>query len=694
MEQVVVAEDAVGKFEEFFSSKLELQILELATAYPEKRSLEVDFGALEKFNPDLADALLASPDENVRASEQAIGRRNAPTSSGKKFSPHVRFFNLPEAKDVNVDVQHLGAEHLNHLVRVEGVISWITDIKPLMKTALWECMHCEATIKTSTEKSAVRVPAVCKCGRKDFRLVEESSDFLNIQRAQMQEPVEKLRGNVPTSQIQLWIEDDLTNEVAPGEKFVVTGILRLKPSEKGGKGKNSVYEKLLDVHHLHRSEREFEDLMVTKDEEKALQELAKNPRIFEMIIKSIAPSIYGHDELKEAIALQLFGGTPDKVLPDGQRIRSDLHLLLIGDPGVAKSSILEYVSRLAPKCVYVSGGSASGVGLTASAEKDSDGEGWILKAGAMVLASGGLACIDEFDKMDESDRGAIHQAMEQQVISIAKAGIVTQFKARTSVLAAANPKLGRFDPNEPPANQFNISPALLSRFDLIFAMRDDLDEARDAKMADHILMGHRLASEKRIPVKGEKGEAILPVIAGDLLRKYISYARKTAYPILTNEAAEKIKDYYAELRRLGAKQNTFPITPRQIEGIVRLAEASAKLRLNAKVELQDAERAIGLYDHVLKSIFVDRETGNLDSDIISIGQPKSRLDKVRSIMGIIGAMEKQVDAVEIEEVVKEAVRSHGMEEHYARHLVEELRRQGDLYSPKPGHVKTARGKSW
>ena len=1057
LEQVVVAEDAVGAFEEFFSSKMEKEILALATAYPQKRSLDVDFAALEKFNPDLADSLLEAPDEHIRAAEQAISRRSAPTAGEKKFAPHVRFFNLPDTKEINVGVQYLGAEHLNKLIKVEGVISWVTDIKPLMKVALWECIHCETTIKTATDKRAVRIPAVCKCGRKDFRLVEESSEFINTQRAQMQDPVEKLRGNMPTSHIQLWTEDDLTNLVAPGEKFIVTGILRLKPPEKSKGGKTSVYEKLLDVHHLHRSEREFEELTVTKDEEKELQELGKNPRIFELINRSIAPSIYGYNELKEAIALQLFGGTPEKVMPDGERIRSDIHLLLIGDPGclvgdervvlgngaieriedlgsfhkqeinlpmltgqgykrdtatkfhvyeqqpvreiitetgksikgtlnhpllvvdgmgrewkrldqirvgdrvaavpwipctitapvatgwrmgerklgpksrvrlpqkldaqlagllgyavgdgwvtrtrlalmvnpeeldlvpllskaveesfgvtptrrvdhrkgkkpmtllelhsvdaalnleflrekrvpklvmrsgnkvaaeflawlfeadgcvfshgrgkravqlksssiellrdvqvlllrfgihsrinernlcirraqairkfakeigfrsgkkkqrlaqlakdveslhhefgkqlserivsvgpagfadvfdveiprghrfiangiishnTAKSSILEYVSRLAPKCVYVSGGGASGVGMTASAEKDSEGEGWILKAGAMVLASGGLAAIDEFDKMSEEDRGAIHQSMEQQIISIAKAGIVMQFKSRTAVLAAANPKLGRFDPNSPPASQFNISPALLSRFDLIFAIRDTLDEAKDSKMADHILISHKFAGEKKIPKKGEKGEEILPAIDQDVLRKYIAYARRSVLPVLTSEASEKIKDYYMELRKLGARQNNFPITPRQIEGIVRLAEASAKVRLSPKVELQDAERAVALFDYVLKDIFVDRETGHLDSDVISIGQPKSRLDKVRSIMGLISALEKTTDTVEIEEVVREAVKSHGMEEHYARHLVEELRRQGDLYSPKSGYIKTARGKSW
>ncbi len=272
---------------------------------------------------------------------------------------------------------------------------------------------------------------------------------------------------------------------------------------------------------------------------------------------------------------------------------------------------------------------------TASAERDSEGEGWILKAGAMVLASGGLAVIDEFDKMGEEDRAAIHGSMEQQFISIAKAGIVTQFQTRTSVLAAANPKFGRFDPTQSPAQQFNLSPALISRFDLIFPIRDVLDETRDKRMAEHILLGHRIASEK---ISVSKDSPIMPAIEMDKLRKYIAYARKTCFPILTDEAMDKIKEFYIELRKLGAKQNNYPITPRQIEGIIRLAEASAKSRLNPRVEAIDADRAIAMTNFVLNEVFIDKETGHIDSDVINIGQPKSKLDKTRSIISLISTL--------------------------------------------------------
>ncbi len=601
---------------------------------------------------------------------------------GKTAKAHARFNNLPRTS--SVDVEYLGAEHLDKLIIVEGVVSWITDIKPLMKVALWECIHCEATFKTINEKGKVKKPGMCKCGRRDFRLVEQSSEFINIQRAQMQESIEKLRGNKPSSQIELWMEDDLTNKIFPGQKIIITGMLRLRPSTDKRKD-TGIYQKFLDVRHLQKVELEFEELKITKEEEEEILRMSKDPKLFEKITQSIAPSIYGYKEMKQAIALQLFGGTPGKVLPDGEKIRAESHTLLIGDPGTAKSSLLEYVSHLAPKSVFVSGGAASGVGLTASAEKDKDGEGWILKAGAMVLANGGIAIIDEFDKMRDEDRGSIHEAMEQQTISVAKAGIVTQFSARTSVLAAANPKMGRFDPNIPPSQQFNITPALLSRFDLIFTIRDVLDEGRDRKMASHILAGHKFASQKEKP---PEDHPILPEYDADLLRKYIAYTRRTCRPVLTDEAMEKIKDYYVDLRKIGAKQNTYPITARQIEGIIRLAEASAKMRLSDRVEILDAERAINLEQFVLELVYVDKTTGKLDSDVINIGKPKSRLDRLQSLVRILNELEDKTDLVSIEDAITAAT-DYGIDQMEARRLIAELERQGDIYKPKPGFIKSA-----
>ena len=684
-------EELINKFEEFFSAKLQKDIQKLASNYPQERSLSIDYNLLSEFDPALADELIKKPDKIIDAAEQAIIKMDVPVAVGTQFEPHVRFYNLPEEYDVMV--QYLGADQINKLIRVEGVVSLITDIQPRIKVATWECIHCKTKVQTVSEKTKLVTPVRCPnegCGRKDFKLLEEESTFVSMQRAQIQDLVERLKGNSPASHIELWLEDDLTNKIAPGEHLVVTGVLRLRKQVKRGNVHSSIYHKFLDVIHVQKVEREFEELEITKEEEKKLVELSKRKDLYDIIKKSIAPSIYGYDEMKEAIALQLFGGTPGKVMPDGERVRSDIHILLIGDPGTGKSTLLEYVSHLAPKCIYVSGKGSSSAGLTATAEKDELSGGWTLKAGAVVLASGGMVAIDEFDKMDPSDRGSIHEAMEQQKVSVAKAGIVTQFPARTSILAAANPKLGRFDPNIPPVQQFDIPPTLLSRFDLIFSVRDVLDETKDKEMAEHILKGHKFSGE---PKESDEYISITPPIDVDLLRKYIAFARKNIRPILTDQAMDKIKDFYLDLRRLGTKENTFPITAREIEGLIRLAEASAKSRLAPKVEIQDAERAIRLANFVLQDVFVDRETGKLDSDIINIGVSKSKIDRVRTIMRIISELEQEYDLVSYEDVIKNAEKEN-IDPVYTRKLIAELKRQGELYEPKSGFIKTSNPKGW
>ncbi|MEM0143118.1 MAG: minichromosome maintenance protein MCM, partial [Candidatus Parvarchaeum sp.] len=485
---------------------------------------------------------------------------------------------------------------------------------------------------------------------------------------------------------EAWIEDDLVNTVIPGDRIELTGILRIRPRRNmKGKIEKNVYSMYVEVISIIAKQKEFAELNLSEEDKRKIIELSKGPEIFENIANSIAPSIYGYKEIKQAITLQLFGGTPGKKLVDGGLIRSDIHILLIGDPGSAKTRILQSVISLVPKGIYVSGKSVTGGGMTAVAERDDFAEGgWTLKAGAMVLGNGGLVAIDEFDKINDEDRASLHEALESQTISVAKAGIIAKFNARAAVLAAANPKYGRFDPNTYPAEQFDIPPTLLSRFDLIFPIKDVLDEGIDKEIAKHILMQHQAAGAQ-LAEMSEYKQVTLPPIEGEMLRKYIAYARKNIIPRLSDEAAKKIEEYYVELRKTGIKQGAVPITPRQIEGLVRMAEASAKSRLSEIVEIVDAERAIALSEYMLKTLAVDRG-GRRDIDTILTGMPKEKVDKLNTMMSIIKKLDDEEGLAKLQSIMQEA-ENEGIDANTANKYLQELERSGDIYSPKPGIIK-------
>jgi len=684
----------VEQFEEFFNLYYNAQVKELAENYPTKKSIEVSYSSLEKFSPELADELLTKPDLIIESAELALKRMPLQIVSETEFCPHVRFYGLPHSADVMVE--SIGAAHIGKLIAVDGMVTKRAEIRPRVKIAVLRCKLCDARFKIPVEKNTV-LPDVCEsCKRRALVQDEEESRFVDLQKAEAQEPLERLRGGAPATHIEFWVEDDLVNTFFPGQRILMTGILRIRPSvPTKGKGSASklIYSKYLEVIHIQKVEKEFEEVDISPEDKKKIIALSKDPDIYSKIVRSIAPSIYGHDEVKEALALQLFGGTPDKYTVDGGRIRSEIHILLIGDPGAAKTRLLQFVTRLAPKSVYVSGKSVTGTGLTASAEKDELAEGgWTLKAGALVLASNGIAGVDEFDKIDDTERASMHEVMESGSVSVAKAGIVAKFNARTSILAAANPKYGRFDPNMYPAQQFDIPPTLLSRFDLIFPIRDVLDEEKDKKTAEHILIQHMHGGGTGGESASKKIEEMAPPIEMDLLRRYIAYARKNVRPVLTTEANEKLKEFYVELRKLGAQQGAVPITARYIEGMVRLSEASAKTRLSPKVEVLDAQRAINLLEFVLKSTMMDKSLGRIDVDIITTGQPKSRVDKLRTVLDIVKELESKVDMVAIDSVVEEAAK-YDIDESLCRKLIDELlRKTSDLYEPKHGFVKVVKPK--
>ncbi|HIH10152.1 MAG TPA: helix-turn-helix domain-containing protein [Candidatus Diapherotrites archaeon] len=1157
----------VEKFREFLEERYKKEIERLSNEYPAKRSIFVDFRELEHYDTELADELLANSDTCIDAAHQAIKEIEIPLLDiGQEgFAPHIRIFNLPI--DRQPKLKDISASHIGKIISVEGVVRQVTDVLPKLKFASWKCTRCEANYKVPQTKSIPKMPTFCsECKNRVFVLEEESSEFEDYQKIQVQEPLELLKGSEQATNLDIYVSDDLVNRISPGDRTRITGIVRLMPPKE----KKVVYGRYLEALHLEETAREFEEVEINPDEEEEIKKLAARDDIYDLLIQSIAPHIYGHEVMKESIALQLFGGVK-KNLPNDQHVRGNIHVLLVGDPGMAKcvsgdtrmlmsdgtlcrmdefaakhldentatklddgfysdadatipvmdgngkirdgkvirvfkrkptemfeimtwsgrkvkvththplfvcsegkikaikamnlattdfvavprklqlkgrmqklempctgktnaahitvpqylnaevarfmgyfcaegysektrstiglrftnsdkealddftrisvrefgitphsrngnnctevrvsgvelggllkknapgilerpagrhipqkilsstlevkreflrgyyegeghvrrdirmvelctaspllaqqlrqmllefgivstckevdncatngsrayrkyyrtriggkfairfakeigfiterkkaalakctlngknintnndivpnigkelkkarellglsqfkmgiarttyqhfergdrnpsrealqkiaitligelelsnsydkelqekvlnihkhafseifwdrikkaekieneewiydveveqfhnfisngvishnSQILKATDAIAPKSIYVAGKTSTGAGLSATAVKDEFGEGgWTLKAGALVLASGGMAMVDEFDKMEKDDRSAMHEAMEQQQISVAKAGIVTKFKCDTSILAAANPKYSRFDPYQPFIEQIDLPASLISRFDLFFMIKDVLDRKKDLEIAGHILKSHKAGEmmlqrmKQGISKKDEEleeiTELITPKISGEILKKYISYARQNIFPVLENDSMQEISDFYIALRDQGRKEGAYSATHRQLEGMIRLSEASARVRLSNKVERRDVERAIRLIRTSLEDMVTDPETGKIDIDIITSGQTHTMLSNLKKILGIIREKAQEFDIVPMEEVISEA-KTMGIDAEKVRELIAKLQKSGDIYYPKHGFVKPA-----
>jgi len=390
-------------------------------------------------------------------------------------------------------------------------------------------------------------------------------------------------------------------------------------------------------------------------------------------VNSIAPSIYGYAHIKEAIMYLLFGGVL-KNLPD-ITIRGELNVLLIGDPGTAKSQLLQYVAKLAPRGLYTSGRGTTAAGLTAAVIRETRG-GMSLEAGALVLADKGICCIDEMDKMRPGDRVAIHEAMEQHTVSIAKGGIVATLNARTAILAAANPALGRYEPHRTVAENISLPVTILSRFDLIFILRDQPNKDADSKMSEHILELHRKGLS---PVE--------PPIPSDLLRKYISYA-KGIKPVLTKEALQRLKDFYMAMRSASETEGSpVAITARQLEALVRTAEARARSALRKEILAQDAEAAIAIMRRSLEEVGIDISSSKFDIDLIMTGKPKSLRDRLQTVLSTIMEMQKETGLVEKVALLNELETKYKIMGGEAERLIGQLLREGTIYSPREGYLK-------
>ena len=695
-------QELTERFIQFYRNYYREEVGRLAQEYPnERRSLYVDYNDLFTFDRDLAEDYLAKPEQMQEYAEEALRLYDLPADVSLGQA-HVRLRGLPSEQTVDIRDLRVQDDHIGSMIAVQGIVRKATDVRPKVTEAAFECQRCGTMSYIPQSDGGFQEPHECQgCERQGpFSVNHDQSEFVDSQKLRVQESPEGLRGGETPQSIDVDVEDDITGNVTAGDHVTVTGVLHIEQVTQGQE-KTALFDLYMDGVTIEIEDEEFEDMDITDEDIAEIVELSNDPDIYEKMVGSIAPAIYGYEEEKLAMVLQLFSGVT-KHLPDGSRIRGDLHLLLIGDPGTGKSQMISYVEQVAPRSVYTSGKGSSAAGLTAAAVRDDfgDGQQWTLEAGALVLADKGIAAIDELDKMDSGDRSAMHEGLEQQKISVSKAGINATLKSRCSLLGAANPKYGRFDQYEPIGEQIDLEPALISRFDLIFTVTDQPDPEHDSRLAEHILKTNyagELHTQREENPNSEfteeqvenVTEEVAPDIDAELLRKYIAYAKRNVYPTMSDEAKDAIEEFYVDLRSKGADEDApVPVTARKLEALVRLAEASARVRLSDVVEEQDADKVIEIVRDSLEDIGVDPETGEFDADVVETGTSKSQRDRIKSVKALIGDIEEEYDeGAPIEEVLDRAGEV-GMDEDKAEKEIESLRKKGELYEPVQGHLRT------
>jgi len=486
-------------FREFFEENYYEEILEASRI--NKRFLVVDFSQLSEFNIELAESLLEEPAETTKVAETAIEELNVEKEILKL---RIRFENLPEKQTILIS--DIRSENIGKFYYIDGIVRKKTDVRPQVINAKFECPSCGNIISVLQNDDNFREPTRCTCGRKGkFRLI--SKEMIDAQRIILEEIPETLKGGAQPKQIGAILKEDLVSPTSekstnPGTKIRIIGFVKEIPIITKTGSKSTRFDLVIETNNVKPIDESFGELIIEEEELIQIKELSKDELVVPKLVKSLAPSTYGHDQIKEALLLQLFGGCR-KERDDGIKMRGDMHVLLIGDPGSGKSQLLKRMQKVAPKARYVSGKGISGAGLTATLVKDDFLGGWALEAGALVLANKGFVMIDEMDKMSNEDRSAMHEALEQQTVSISKANIQATLKSETTVLAAANPKMGRFDPDQLVAKQINLPTTLINRFDLIFPIKDLPDKIKDEKMAKFILNRHKSlkANEADIPTE-------------------------------------------------------------------------------------------------------------------------------------------------------------------------------------------------
>lgn len=643
-----------------------------------KKYLVIDFRDILAHDLDMADALLANTEETIKIFERLIEEFDIDGNKDIK----VRFKNLPDTCRIKIVDNRVA--HLNKLVRIVGEVSRKSKVYIDTVSVRFECPTCNNIINILQITDKFREPSMCSCGRKGkFTLIDK--ERVDIQELTIIDSVENVEQGDMYQELTVILKDDLTSPdmnkkvYAPNNAVIVSGYFVEQEITRKDGAKSRRSDKIFIANYVESVIEQDKEFYPTHEEIGEFRALSKGNNYFSMLLAGVAPTIYGHDDVKEALLLQLVGGVRRKKHGDKYR-RGDIHIALIGDSSTGKSEIILRATDLLPKSMFVVGKGSSAVGIAGGVKKNAYVDGFTADPGAMAMANHSILGVDELDKFEKDDVDALNLGMEQQFIKIDKGGVHARYEARTRVIIGANPKHGRFDIYSSLPEQFGIKPSTLSRLDLIFPMQDIPDVTNDERMASFILDSDTNA----LPIPLDENI----FYETNKMRKFIQAVTRLE-PEFSAEAKEEIKSYYVKMRSYNNKESglsAIAISVRQLQALERLAEASAKIFFRKSVSREDAQRAISLMDRNLKKLCTDPETGKVDIDRIITGISTSERIHYHDMLAIIDGLIKTVgNMVSIEDIIAEA-KNRSIPEDKVEETIERLKRTGDIAEIRRGFI--------